>query len=175
MFQRVVLCVSMLFLLSGCSFHRTMVGPTDTDDLNRNYSVVRGTLTVSPVLENGGKRLIIYLSPGTTGPQEFPVNNTVVAVATNDENKRVLESLLVKLEGSTSQVFIFGNRIDGRWQEYLDGVDFEVLAVSYFDVSAGRYMVVATTYGDSLVDMVKSTNWRDFMLMVGKKAVSAAM
>lgn len=154
-----ILC--LLFIV-GCAS-----GPKNYKELGEEYESIKGLIAAPPVLENSDERLILYLKDEN--------EDVMVAIATNHENDNLLQNLAKRLVSVNETVFLFGQPVNGRYEEYLEGVDFEILALSYLDENSDSYMTVITTYGDRVGDLIRSMGWTQFLKNVGKKAVEAAL
>ncbi|MCI0560177.1 MAG: hypothetical protein MN733_16940 [Nitrososphaera sp.] len=164
--------ISLVLFLSlspfGCAFR----GPSDISGLAEEYKTLRGTLVAPPVLENGSERLVLYVR------EEKPTEDkqeVLICVAVNKENKRLLKEMVDKLAAVDAPIFLYGKPIEGNWYEYIEGIDFEVVAVGYYSKDADKYVTVITIYGDGAMDVIRSAGWRRFLIEVSKKAVKAAI
>lgn len=165
-----VLTALLILSETGCSVFE---GPEDVKALTEEYQTIQGTLVAPPVLEDGGRRLFIYIQ------REKPTNGTkevLVCVTVNKDNKDVLKRLSKNVVSGTEQpIFIYARPVNGKWNEFMEGVDYEMIAVGYYNKDAGRYMTAITTYGDSLTDALKNVGWQQFLIDVGKMAIKGAI
>ena len=147
-------------------------GPSTVQDFkdDDDFVTINGVLSSQPELDRD--KLILYVLPTIDGAFKGEV---VVCVAFNDENKNLLKKLNDKLVGNEKELVIFGSNIEGSWQEYMDGIDVNVYAISFYNLNAQKYQTIITGYGGRFRDVVKSMSWNQFLIEVGKKAAKAAL
>jgi len=136
-----------------------------TDIYSSNYTTVQGQLLTSPIIEPKTKRVIFYLTDDEGQVQ--------IAIAENHENFQLLRSLANNMGNNKATIYLFCIEADNNWREYVDSVDYVVYGIGYYDYFANRYITVITTYGDNFTDVLRSTDWKTFILDVGKKALKA--
>lgn len=157
--------ILLLLLLSSCAG-----GPRSVSELNEEYTTVWGTVAASSTIE--GDRIFIYVrEEPAAGETEGVVK---VCVAENHDNTDVLKRLAERLTvGAT--VYVFGRPIKGPWYEYIEGVEFEALAVRYYNPKAEEYQTVITYYGPGFRDALRSIGWGHFIKLIGERAVKGAI
>jgi hypothetical protein len=139
-------------------------------EYTEEFETVKGHV-LNPSLESTS-RLMFYLQ------QESEIEDTdiiLVCIAENGENKRLLERLHRQLVNTEEPILILGERIEGTYKEYLEGVDFRVSVVAYYDPTARRYIPIITAYGDSIGDLLKRLEWKRFLYEMGKGAAKAVI
>lgn len=143
-------------------------------ELSQEFPTVWGRLAAPPTLE--GSRLFLYIK---LAPKEGKTEATIlICVAENDEKEGILQRLserVVESGEADKPLALIGKPIQGQWNEYAEGIDFEIYAVGYFNPKGQKYQTVITTYGTRLQDLISSVSWGDFVQMLGKKAVDAAL
>jgi len=164
------LCGFLTLSETGCG---TFKGPEDIKAMTEKFQTIQGTLVAPPVLDDGGRRLFLYVQRKSTADG---VKETLVMVAINKDNKGVLQRLARAVPTGTEQpIFVYARPVNGKWKEFVSGVDYEIGGVGYYNRDADRYMTVLTAYGDSLTDVLKNAGWEQFMIEVGKMAIKGAM
>lgn len=168
LYRAISLVLFWSFLSAGCAFRK----PDTVTELAENFKTLRGTLVAPPVLENGSERLVLYIQEDKPTEDKQEV---LICMAVNKDNKRLLKGLADKLTAVDAPVFLYGKPVDGNWQEYIEGIDFEVSAIGYYANDADKYVTVITTYGDGAMDVIRSAGWKKFLMEVSKRAVKAAI
>ncbi len=153
-----------MFLLSGCF---TSGRPSGAEQLAKNYTHIKGVLAAPPVLERGNERLILYLLVENEIEEKEEI---YIAIAENEEKEEILIEVELKLRNTNEAVFLYGEKVNGRWQEFISGVDFDVYAVGYYVPAAKKYQIVITRYGNNLMDTL---SWGDFLKAAGKAVIKA--
>lgn len=157
-----------LLLLSGC------FTPGGVKKLGESYQTVFGRLAAPPVLANNRLFLYIKLTP-KDGQEEGTI---LICVAENEDKEQILKVLadsVMKAGEYDKPLAIIGEHVRGPWQEYAEGIDFEVYAVGYWNPAGEKYQTVMTTYGTKAMDLLSSISWRSFLQTLGKKAVDVAL
>jgi hypothetical protein len=150
-----------LVAMAACS------GPTKVSDFTEDseYIVIQGKMALAS--EREGSRLIIYLDTG---------DKVLTCIVDNDRNKGLLKSVSEKInENPELDIIIFGKKIEEEWFEFLEGVDVEIVAISYYPYVGGQRQIVLLSYGTRFADVMRSVSWKDFILRVGSKAAKAAL
>jgi hypothetical protein len=146
-----------------------ITGPKNLKDVAEDYETIKGFLVVAPVLENGDERLFFYVKQEESG-------SVTVCVAENDRNEDLLRRLAKKAVLEEEQpLFIYGTKVEGKYREYLEGVDYRIFAVSYYNPRSKRYMTVITDYGNRTRDVLRSIGWRNFLKEIAKRGAKAAL
>lgn len=161
--MRIVL-LALVFLLSGCF---TTGRPDSTDQLTKSYTHIKGVLAAPPVLERGNERLILYLLVENKIEEKETI---YIAIAENEEKEEILIEVELKLRNTNEAVFLYGEKVTGRWQEFISGVDFDIYAVGYYVPAAKKYQIVITRYGNNLMDTI---SWGNFLKAAGKAVIKA--
>ena len=157
----------LLLSLFGCASN----GPDNLRELSEEFSTVWGRVVAPPSVQ--GSRLFLYVQ---VAADENSKNGPIlVCVAENEEKTEILQRLADSVAESDKPLYLFGQKIQGQWKEYTDGLDFEIYAVGYYNPKAQKYQTVITTYGTGLSDMLRSFGWGNFLKAVGKKALDTAM
>ena len=152
-------------VIIGCGTPQTM------RELSENYTTVRGRLVTPPSIQ--AHRIFLYIQ---TDPEEGQEQGAIlVCVAENKEKDSILQQLAVNVVEADKPLFLLGMPVDGSWNEYAEGIDFEVYAVGYFNPKAKKYQTVITTYGDRVQDVVSSLGWGNLIKAIGKKALDTAL
>ncbi len=153
-------------LLMGCA------STSAVESLGSRYEILKGTLVTAPELDEGGKRLWMYLKVGSEAEGDSP--QIVVCLAVNKEKKRVLAETQTRIMKVVEEpIFIYATKQTEPLEEIVDGVDYYVHAVGYYIPHAKKYRTVLLTYGTSLRAAVKDLKWGDFVKVVGKAAFKA--
>jgi len=164
--KKFLLLISLL--LFACST------PGDLKKLSEDYPTVWGRLAAPPTVES--HRLFLYIK---VAPKEGQGEGTIlVCIAENKEREEILQRLserAVESGEANKPLALIGKPVQGPWQEYAEGIDFEIFAVGYYNPKAQKYQTVITTYGDSLRDLINSMSWSHFIQSLGKKAIDAAL
>lgn len=151
----------------------TLACASNVKTLSEEYETVKGTLAAPPILEDGGNRLILYIK---TEKKTEEKNEIVVAAAENDEKGKVLVAIKDKLLLSPSEtVFLYGYPVQGQWREYIDGIDFEFVAIGVYEPNTKNYQVILATYGTRARDAVSNISWSDFIKTVFGAAIKKAL
>jgi hypothetical protein len=101
--------------------------------------------------------------------------SVLMCVATNDQNKEVLVNLQAYLNDPKAQgtlIFIYGQLVDGSWQEYLSGVHCTVNVIGFYVPTTGGWTYVMTEYGDGMWD---NFSWTEFIKTIGAQAIKKAI
>lgn len=142
--------------------------------MGENYPTVFGRLAAPPVMEHN--RLFLYLK---LTPKEGQTEGTIlICVAENKEREEILKVLadsVVKASEYDKPLAIIGQPIHGAWQEYAEGIDFQIYAVGYWNPAGQKYQTVITTYGTQAMDLLASMGWRNFIQSIGRKALDVAL
>ena len=157
--------VLLLVFLGGCFFWGGK--PEGVTDLAKEYAFIKGVLAAPPILERGNERLILYLL--VTEPIEEK-EDIVTAIAQNEEKEEILVELEQKLRETDEPVFLYGSEVHGRWEEFIQGVDFVIYAVGYYDPKAKKYRIVITEYG---VGLLENVSWGEFLKAALKAGVKS--
>lgn len=153
-------------LMMGCA------STSAVQKLGSRYEILKGTLVTAPELDEGGKRLWMYLKVGSEAEGDSP--QIIVCLAVNKKKKRVLAETQANIMDVVEEpIFIYAIEQNEPFEEIVDGVDYYVHAVGYYVPHAKRYRTVLTTYGTSLRAAVKDLKWGDFVKVVGKAAFKA--
>lgn len=140
-------------------------------ELSEEYETVWGRLVAPPKITD--HRIFLYVQKAPEEGQEAGL--VLVCVAENTQRDEILKNLALAVVESDKPVYVLGSKVEGHWNEYMDGVDFEIAAVGYFNPAAQKYQTVITTFGTRLTDVVRSVSWSEFLQMMSKKAVDTAM
>ena len=155
----------LLIIISGCSTPQTM------RDLSENYATVRGRMVAPPSIQP--HRLFLYIQIDPLEGQT--AGNILVCVAENKEKDQILQQLSTNIVEADKPLFLLGSPVKGAWNEYAEGIDFEVYAVGYYNPKAQKYQTVITTYGDRVQDVVSSIGWGNLLKAIGRKALDTAL
>src|SRR3990167_3390838 len=135
-------------------------------DYTENYETIKGTVVAAPVIEDGGDRLIVYLKTDKLVEEK---NEIIAAVAENGEKEKVLKLIADKILHSPNEIlFIYGSRVQGPWREYIDGIDFEIVAIGVYNPYANAYDVILANYGTRAMDALRSVSWTGFIKTLGQ-------
>lgn len=156
--QKIVAILASLMLSCG-----SIALPNSPDEVGEGQRLVAGKV-VTTYME-GSHRLFVYLESE---------GEIVVGVAKNADKEDVLKRLQSRLSDNKHLVVIFGDKV-GSWEEYVEGIDVQIILVSYFDEKADRAMVVYTEYGDRVSDLLKQVNWGSVAGDIVKRAAKAAL
>jgi len=158
--MRLTSLVCILAIL-GCS--------TTLKDYTEEYETIKGTIAAPPVIEDGGDRLIIYLQTGNIVAEKSEI---VVAVAENEEEKKVLKLISDKILGAPNEVmFLYGAKVEGPWQEYIEGIDFQIIAIGVYNPNANSYDVILASYGTRTMDALRNVGWGGFIKILSQAAL----
>jgi len=154
-----------LTLLLGCAYN--------VKSISEDYETVKGTLVAPPAVEDGGNRIVLYIQMNDEIKEKLEI---VVAVAENEEKEKVLVSIKDKLLASPNQtVFLYGSKIKGPWREYIDGIDFEFVAIGLYNPYTNAYEVILANYGTRTMDALRSVSWTGFIKSLGQAAIKKAL
>jgi hypothetical protein len=118
--------------------------------------------------------------------QDLKEDRSVIltAVVKNKEREDIIENLYRKIMEAPNEVlFLYGNyRTDEPWEEYLEGVNFEVVAVGVYvnncDEEFGcsaelkdNYEIILTEYGERAMDAFRDISWGDFLKAIGEQGL----
>lgn len=169
--------------------------------LAQKYTIITGVTAAPPKLMNGNKRLLVFLAeePNPDKPEPIMQNadgsaatdtnaqvivvpkidkqatkEVIMCIAENTDNKQVLVNIQDYLTDTKAQgkpIIIYGRRLDSAWNEYITGIGCYINAISFYVPETGTYAIVATDYGDGILDTM---DWKSFMVMVAKTAIKFA-
>lgn len=137
--------------------------------LARDYTVIQGRVAVEPLLDDTKKRLFIYLRVEKPETDESYI---IEAVAFNPEEKALLTRVQKKIIASDAVVFLYATKINGQWQEFIKGADYEIYAIGLYNTRSERREIIHMAYGLSLRDAMSNIKWTDFIKAVGKKGIN---
>lgn len=157
--------ILLALVLSGCA--------SNLKDYSEDYETIKGTLAGPPIVEDGGNRLVLYIKTDKIVEEKDEV---IVAVAENGEKEKVLKLISDKLLASPNEViFLYGEKTEGPWREYIDGIDFEFVAIGIYNKYSNAYDVVLANYGTRTMDALKSVSWGSFLKNLTQAAVKKAL
>src|SRR3990172_1053150 len=160
--MKLLICIALLAL--GCV--------SSLKDYTEDYETVKGIIVAPPVTENGGDRLIIYLKTDKLVEEK---NEIIAAAAENGEKEKVLKLISDKILAAPNEtLFLYGSKVNGPWREYIDGIDFEVVAIGVYNPHANAYDVILANYGTRAMDALRSVSWTGFIKTLGQAAVKKA-
>lgn len=197
-----IMCLLAL-LSTGCAAIGGPFSPRPSVvKLAEKFSIITGTIAAPPKLMNGNRRLLVFLAeePEPEKPNDKVAQNAdgsavtdtneqvlsiprvdkqvpkvvSMCVAENADNKQVLiniEAYLSDPKAASKPIIIYGKRLDSAWNEYVTGINCYINAISFYVPETGTYAIVTTDYGDGLLDQ---TDWKSFVVMVGKTAIKFA-
>jgi len=151
------LLAAVLVLIMGCA----------TNIYSSGYEMIQGIMITPPLLDKHSERITFYLRDYS--------GKTIVAIAENKDNFKLLKNLAHNIGFNQKPVYLFALQAGSEWREYVDSVDYEVYGVGYYDSYADRYVTVITTYGSKFTDVLRSTDWKSFITNVGKQAIKAVI
>lgn len=158
----------VLLCVAGCASSDGLKG------LGKKFPTLWGRLAAPPTLEN--HRLFLYVK--VTHQEGYGEDEIIICVAENEEKAEILKRLAARVVESSEAgkpLALIGNPVRGSWQEYAEGIDFEIYAVGYFNPKGQKYQTVITAYGTRLKDLMGSISWGEFIKLLGKKAVNTAL
>ncbi len=134
--------VVLIALSLGCA-----MTPKNTKQLAAQSPIhIKGLLAGPPELDDD-KRLFIYLRVD---------EKIITAVAVNEKRKEILRYLNQRILTAPSDkpIFIYGTKVKGRWEEFTEGVDYEITAIGVYASSKQGYFIILTGFGN---------NWKDYI------------
>jgi hypothetical protein len=141
--------------------------------ISEDYETLKGTLAAPPTIENGGDRIVLYIRTDKKLQDKFEI---MVAVGENTEKEKVLSAIRDKLLASPNEtVFLYGSKVDGPWQEYIDGIDFEFIAIGLYNPNSTAYEIILANYGTRTMDALRSVSWTGFIKTLGQAAIKKAL
>ena len=159
------LLVALSVLSLGCA--------SNLKDYSEKYETIKGVLAAPPIIEDGDNRLVLYIKTDLKVEDKFEI---IMAVAENSEKEKVLKLITDKILASPNEVvFLYGEKVKGPWREYIDGVDFEFVAIGVYNPHANAYDVILASYGTRTMDALRSVSWGGFMKALGQAAVKKAL
>ena len=130
--RRLWITLLALFLLIPTLGCRHLRKPDNLRELSQNFSKTWGRVVAPPSLQ--GSRLFLYVQISSdVGEKDGPI---IVCVAENKDKDEILKRLADAVVESDKPLYLFGQQIKGQWKEYMEGLDFEIYAVGYYNPKA---------------------------------------
>lgn len=128
--KKIASIIFLLFIVSCSSL-------SPLEKAIKKYDYIEGYLAAKPVLDDKG-RLFVNINT---------VDNSFVGVLRNKKESYIITQLFDNIKRSPRDQPIkwYGKKIKGI-DEIIDGVDYEVFIISYYNSSYSRYLFVQVDY-----------------------------
>ena len=130
--------LAALILACGCA--------TAPENIRDEYEPVTGIL-VPPVFVDESNRLFLFVRTQ---------DRVVSAVLYNRRESHIVRRVAMELKGASEArpVVLYGRRIEGHFQEFIEGIDYDVVAIGFFSEAAERYLYIQVNYRKGVKESV---------------------